>query len=182
MTLIHAVRVACEAADAQDYDYFNPTNDPHIDWLRGDTKKNHLDLALNRIREGNYSLVIRELLYLISVFPNHPDALPLLGHMAKLTNKTSLAIRGYERALALFPQYPITYAQYGNFLVEIGRVDAGIQKLQQAIERNSEFTPAYVWLAKAYYKKGDTDLARESAARARELGYPGEIVVGVPKE
>jgi predicted Zn-dependent protease len=162
------------AADGKDYDFFNPTNDGHVQWLITDQKKYHLDVAALRIREGDYDRAIRELQFLLNGFPNHPEGLALMSIVARMTKRSFLAISSFDRALKLFPQYAITHAQYGHFLVGIGQVEAGIKKLQQSIEKDPKLAAAYVWLAKAYAQMGKQDLAQSAASQAKELGYTGE--------
>jgi tetratricopeptide (TPR) repeat protein len=99
----------------------------------------------------------------------------LLSAVAKLTKTPSLAIPYYERALQLYPQHAITYAQYGQYLVDIGFIEAGITRLKKAIELNPNLALAYAWLAQAYSKTGNLDLARQAAERARTLGFKGKM-------
>jgi Tfp pilus assembly protein PilF len=61
------------------------------------------------------------------------------------------------------------------YLVDIGKIDAGIQKLQKAIEIDPGLGQAHAWLAKAYYKNGNSELARQAAEKAKALGYRGKI-------
>ncbi|MEQ1846397.1 MAG: hypothetical protein ABL983_12595, partial [Nitrospira sp.] len=81
----------------------------------------------------------------------------------------------YEKALAEFPQYAVTHAQFGHYLIEIGKAEEGIAKLKRAIEMDSKLKPAYVWLAEGYYTKGEHEQARQAAKKARALGYTGEF-------
>jgi tetratricopeptide (TPR) repeat protein len=99
----------------------------------------------------------------------------LMTPVAKLTKNSALGISYYERAIKMFPRYAITYAQYGKYLTDFDQADAGIEKLMTAIEMDPKLAAAYVWIAGAYFKKGNKDLARESAEKARSLGYNGNL-------
>ena len=126
------------------------------------------------IASGNYNQAYQEMYYVLDRIPNHPKALQILSSLVRMTNKLSIAVSYYEKALSKYPQWPITYAQYGQFLMEIGQVDTAIEKLKRAIEIDPKLVGGYALLAKAYSKKGNSELARDAAAKARELGYKGE--------
>jgi Tfp pilus assembly protein PilF len=150
-------------------DYFNPTNDGHLKWLINDIEKHHLKPALYHIAEGDLRRAKIELDYLLARLVNHPHGLALGGLLAR-TNRDSLwGIANFERALKVYPEYAITHAQYGKFLADLGQVDASIQKLKKALEMDPQLAPAYDWLAAAYLKRGDSELADEIAARAKSL-------------
>jgi tetratricopeptide (TPR) repeat protein len=172
------LRIDENPATTLNHDYFNPNKDPQIQWMIEDQEKYHLNPAKVYVREGKFDKALADLIFFLDRFVNHPHGLALLGAIAKLTNNPSLAIRYYEKAIRLYPQYAITHAQYGAYLADIGNVKAGIVKLKKAIEMNSNLAVAHAWLAKAYYKSGDRELARQAAAQARQLGYKGEIPSG----
>jgi tetratricopeptide (TPR) repeat protein len=152
-------------------DYFNPNNDPQIRWLIKDQESNHLIPAKGDLLAGRYNRAVADLRFLLDRFVNHPQGLMVLGAVAKLTKNYTLAIQYYEKAIRVYPQYAVTHAQYGSYLVDIGNTKAGIGRLQKAVEINPRLAAAYGWLAKAYYKSGQVELARQTAERARALGY-----------
>jgi Tfp pilus assembly protein PilF len=151
------------------HDYFNPTNDAHLKWLINDIETNHLKPALHHFAQGDLPKVRVELDYLLARLVNHPHGLALAGMFAKTTKDSLWGIRNFERALRVYPEYAITHAQYGKFLADIGQVDAGVQKLKKALDMNPQLGPAYEWLAAAYLRRGDSELAHEMAARAKSL-------------
>lgn len=142
----------------------------------------HVSKILPQLNDGNYEGALSDVKYTLNRFPNHPRGLALLGVYAKLTKAHSMAIPYYERAITLYPQYAVTRAQYGGYMVTIGHVDAGIKKLNEAIEMDSKLAFAYAWMAMAHYRSGNGDLAREANRRARELGYQGKIPGQEPGE
>lgn len=156
------------------YDYFIAHE---VDSIRGylnAVTMAHTDKILGFIREGKMDAAIFDVKYTLDRFANHPKGLQMAGIVAQLTKKPSLAIHYYERALKMYPQYAITYAQYGGYLVGNGQIDAGIERLKEAVEKDPKLAGAYALLAKAYAKNGKTELARDAADKARELGYKGE--------
>ena len=156
-------------------DYFNPQNDRHIAWLINDQNKHHLEPAFSDFAKGDMKGAMSALDWLLVRFVNHPEALSLAGIVARATKNLLWAVPHYERALRVYPQYALTHAQYGKFLVDIGSIDAGIEKLKTAVEMDRKLGTAYGWLAAAYSKKGNTALARENAEQARSLGYKGNL-------
>ena len=117
--------------------------------------------------------------YTLNRFPNHPVSLQQLSMVAQMTKKISVATSYFERAVGLFPQYALTWAQYGLFLVSTNNVDAGIEKLNHSIEIDPKLPAGHAGLAHAYAKKGDMTKAREAAGKARELGFTGKLPDGL---
>jgi Tfp pilus assembly protein PilF len=156
-------------------DYFNPSNDPHIRWLKGDLDGAHTKPAIRAFAQGDLKTVRVELDYILIRFINHPQALALAVAFATSTKNPTWAIPHFERALGVYPQYAITHAQYGNYLTSIGMVDNGIEKLKKATEMDPKLIGAHVWLSVAYKKAGNDELAREAAEKARALGYKGRL-------
>jgi len=54
-------------------------------------------------------------------------------------------------------------------------VDKGLEKLKKALEIDPGLVAAHVWLEAAYKKTGQTELARQSAEKAKSLGYQGKL-------
>lgn len=162
-------------------DYFAKDRDPKISELLHTVEQYHLSNA-NFWKKfntpGQLEYALGDLQYVLGVFPNHPKALQLLGSVARLTKNLSLPLLFYQKALNLYPQYALTHAQYGAYLVDIGNIKAGITKLEEAIRMDPKLPQAHAWLAKAYYQSGNPELARQAAEQARKLGYKGKTSEG----
>lgn len=169
------------AAEVVERDYFRADEDPAWRQQLNINNAHHTDMVLERLRQGNNSLAMEEAKFTLRYWPNHPRALILMEVIARATRAPSLPIPYYEKAVRQYPQYAVTHAQYGHYLVEIESVDEGIMQLQQAVEIDPMLGAAHAWLAEAYLKAGKRKLARKSAEQARELGYKGEIA-GDPSE
>jgi Tfp pilus assembly protein PilF len=154
------------------HDYFAvSTSTPTIqDYLRH-VESFHVNKIQERFRQGDVNLARGDIKYTLDRFPNHPKALMLAGMGARLTKSPAFATAYYEKALKLYPQHALTHAQYGLYLVDIGQTAKGIAKLQYAVEMDPKLAVAHAWLAKAYAKSGNTELARQVAERATTLGY-----------
>jgi predicted Zn-dependent protease len=184
-TILFAVLVfgAAREARGQAHDYFTAQANPGVKQYLTQVENNHLYKSPNNprglvgnIAEGKYPSAVGGLNYILERFPNHPRALELAGVLAKISKNTSLAIPYFENAVRSYPQYALTHAQYGKYLSEVNHIDEGITRLKKAIELDPKLVHSYVWLAKAFAKKGDMKLARETAEQARELGYKENIL------
>ena len=162
--------------DRVDMDYFNLA-DEQAKGLLHLVEKYHLNKGVYyELAKGDYKFIINEAKFILRYFPNHPRGLTLLGLASIKTHKYRLPISFYKKALRLYPQYAVTHAQYGVYLLKTGNIDQGISKLKKAIEINPKLDKAYVWLANAYYTKGNIELSRKTAKKARKLGYRGKII------
>jgi predicted Zn-dependent protease len=158
------------------YDYFDASRDASIKQALQAVERYHMNKeVLENIRTGKYQYALGDIDFTLRYFPNHPRGLQLLTAVAALTKNRALPIRYFEKAIALYPNHAITHAQYGWFVVTIGDLETGIQKLKHAIAMDMQLTAGYVWLAQAYEKKGDLQSAREARERAKELGFTGKL-------
>lgn len=155
-------------------DYFTAAQEGQGLFLDNATKA-HVDVVPGWLRDGKIDKAIDDLQYTLDRFPNHPKALQYMGIVSKLTKKTDMAITYYQKALRLYPQYAVTHAQYGQYLLSSGDIDKAIESLKRSIEIDSKLVGGYVLLAQGYSKQGNSELAAEAAARAKELGYKGSL-------
>jgi tetratricopeptide (TPR) repeat protein len=160
------------------YDYFTAERDGVKDYLNNMTI-NHLKKVPGWIQQGRIGNAVDDLKYVLDRFPNNPQALQLLGMVARLAKNQALAIVYFERAIKQFPQYAITHAQYGLYLVSNGNIDEGLERFNQSIAIDPKLPAGHAGLAHAYAKKGDLTKAREAADKARELGFTGQLPAGL---
>jgi Tfp pilus assembly protein PilF len=158
-------------------DYFISHQYREMNELRYLLESHHLTPRVyGDVTAGRYHYALFDVDYVLERMPNHPRALQLIGTIAKLTKKPFLAVSYFKRALALYPQYALTHAQYGSYLADVGQVEAGIGELSRAIELDPKLLASHVWLAKVYLKAGNMTLAREHSEAARRLGFNGEVL------
>ena len=143
--------------------------DHHI--KRNDAGKSVYDL----IGQGDYRGAFAEVDFILRWVPNHPLGLQIAGTISRLAGRLSVAVSYYEKALNLYPQHAVTYAQFGQYLLQIDQVDNGIEQLKRAVEIDPKLAAGYALLASAYSKKGNGEHAREAADKARQLGYKGQL-------
>ena len=139
-------------------------------------EKNHFskDNFWRKLRAGHYKYAFGDLKYILKVYPNHPGALSMMEVVGPKIGDYTLPGKYYIRALKMFPQHAITHAQYGYYLIKVGGIDIGINRLKAAIKLKPNLVNAYVWLSGGYYKKGNLSEARNSYEKAKKLGYKGK--------
>ena len=162
---------------APSHDYFTAHEVTSTKGYLDNLTLNHTDKILGYIRENKIDAATFDVKYTLDRFANHPKGLQMAIVVSRLTKQPSLAVVYFESALKLYPQYAITYAQYGTFLLGNGQVDVAIVRLKQAVGIDPTMAGAYVLLARAYTKKGNNELASEAAEKARTLGFNGEITL-----
>jgi Tfp pilus assembly protein PilF len=145
-----------------------------------DAERRRLQQARLSLRQGQFSVAFRQCAQVLDRVINHPQGLAILGMAAKLMKEPSLPLPYYERAIQRYPRRALTQAQYGKYLVGIGRVSDGIARLNHAITIDAQLTVAYTWLAQVYAQNKQPELAqqilqRRKAIVPREENSPSEM-------
>ena len=131
--------------------------------------------APDTLRKGFLQQALQEIDYTLGRLVNHPKALALSATVTKLLGRPSMPITYYQRALKMYPRRAFTHAQFGNFLVDYGEIDQGIERLNIAISLNPKLAMSYGWIAWAHHKNGDKELAAEFSQKARKRGFKGKL-------
>ena len=129
----------------------------------------HLKPAIKYLSSRKPTRALGELKFVLRYVPNHPQALHLMGVVGRLTNRPKIAEQYFEQAVQLFPQYALTHAQYGKFLVDIGRFEDGIGELEKAQSIQPDLKTVFVWLSEAYQKNGNVEKAKKAEEKVKEL-------------
>ncbi len=95
----------------------------------------------------------------LTLVPNHPDALHLLGLMAYQVQKTELAIDLIGKAIAIHATQPAYHNHLGQAYMQAGKPQQAIPAYQEALALKPDFAEAQVNLANAHQALGDTDAA-----------------------
>jgi tetratricopeptide (TPR) repeat protein len=80
------------------------------------------------------------------------------------------AVAGYQKALALDPADPVTWANLGTTLKQLGRLPEAIQAYTQAIQRRADDPVLYHNLGTAAQEQGDRQVGIRAFERAAILG------------
>ena len=129
----------------------------------------HLQPALKHLSSGHPGRAIPELRFVLKYIPNHPKALQLMGVVSRLSNQSKVAEQYFAQAVRVFPNYALTHAQFGKFLVDVGRFEEGIEELERAQSIQPDLKIVYVWLSEAYQKDGDDEKAKLAEEKVKEL-------------
>lgn len=86
-----------------------------------------------------------EILYrkVLSIVPDHPDALHLLGAMAHQAGKQAIALELVDRALRSAPSLAFAYNTRGLVLQKLGRPEEALQSFNRAIRIKPDYAEAY---------------------------------------
>jgi len=173
-----------EQTDWVNRDWFTKDTDPKSAALLTKVDRAHLATAnfFKKYNAGEYDSALGEIQYCLWVFPNHPKALLYLGRIAIATNRLSMPIEYFQKAIQMFPQRALTHAQYGFYLEQIGETDAGVDRLKVALSLDPDLAPAYAWIAVGYAKQGRKADAAAAAQRARELGFTAPVMASPTAE
>ena len=129
-------------------DYFLKDTVPEVMTASKNVKKYHLsdETFWRHYRAGRKERAMAETIFVLRVFPNHPEALGLLSIICRELDEPQTAIPFYERALRLYPSRAYTRAQYGAYLGSIGQKNAGRVYLEEALRMDPNLAVARGWL------------------------------------
>jgi adenylate cyclase len=117
-----------------------------------------------------YEKAIAELEKAIALSPNDADQLVGLGYILDFAGRPEKAIGLVKKAMRLNPMYPVYYLwELGHAYFLTGRYQEAIETLKRALDRNSDFMPAHVYLAASYIEIGEEQAARAEAAEVGRL-------------
>lgn len=128
-----------------------------------------MDLAVGMHRRG--MLDAAEELYrrILTVEPEHVDALHLLGLSRHLRKDTDGALELVRRAVALAPGHVDAVSNLGNLLLERGDLSGAEQAYRRALELRPDFANAQANLGIALRRADDLPGAEAALRRALEL-------------
>ena len=155
--------------DDRHRNYFLKDSDLKTWQMVRNVNKLHLKPALDHLTKGKPKNAIPELNFVLRYVPNHPKALQLMGVVTRLTGRPKVGEQYFAQAIRVYPDHALTHAQFGNFLIELGRIEEGIERLETARSIQPDMTMVYLWLAEAYHKHGDLEKEREAKGQAQEL-------------
>lgn len=141
-------------------DYFTAGRDAAVSDILWKVEDAHLGPKNNKrgfwpwYLRGQVEIAVGDLRYALWVFPNHPRALHMLEVCAEDLHLPSLPIAYYEKAIRYFPRSAYTQAQYGRYLVHVGEVRVGIERLEEAVRLDPDLVQARAWLSEANGRLG----------------------------
>jgi tetratricopeptide (TPR) repeat protein len=108
--------------------------------------------GINALESGDYEQAIFFLDQALTVNPDFVEALYFKGEAQRRSGLIGTAIRTFDQASQLDPDYAATYLGRGRALLERDEI-AAEQDFQRALDRDPTFSEAYVELAQYYIRK-----------------------------
>ena len=125
--------------------------------------------AANEVKRGLYyhqngKINEAEKIYkkIIRIFPQHADALHLLGVIANQKGEKDTAISLIEKAIQINPYNSVYYNNLGNAYIEQGRADVAILCYEKALPFKKNLADIYLNLGNALKELGHLDKAISS--------------------
>jgi tetratricopeptide (TPR) repeat protein len=106
---------------------------------------------------------------ILSVRPDHAEAVYFLGVLASQTGRLDQAIACYQHAIAIKPQYPQAHSDLGIALHKRGQLDQAIASFRQAVAIAPDYAQGHCNLGNTLMDKGQVDQAIECYERALAL-------------
>ena len=138
----------------------------------------HFTPNIENLVKGNSGNLGSELSYTLEHFPNHHRALTSLSKLA-LRDKTTQPKGSkysvecfFDRAIRFNQNDGVVRAIYSNHLLKLGRTDAALDQLKEAINLQPENPTINYNLGLLYMQKKDYEQAKIYAKKAYELGFP----------
>jgi len=106
---------------------------------------------------------------IIKNYPNEALFYNISGICYSYLNQLGAAVKSYEKALAIKPDYSEAHYNLGNTLKELGQLDAVVKHFEQALVINPTFTEAHSNLGNTLKELGQLDAAVKCYEQALAL-------------
>lgn len=101
--------------------------------------------------------------------PSSPNNHNNLGDLYGRRGEYELAIKHFQTAIELKPNYADAYHNLGNTLAEVGKTEEALASYQKALEFNPILWQSYQNIAAIYFEKKEYKLALEYMQKAAQL-------------
>lgn len=125
--------------------------------------------ALRLVQSGQTEAAAALLTEILVGNPGEPDALQLLGMIARSAKDDERAVALFRRSLNARPRQPHVFNNLGNALLDLDRVDDAIEAYRAAIEIDPLYADALTNLGLAHLAAGDPAAAQRVLNRAVEV-------------
>jgi Tfp pilus assembly protein PilF len=116
--------------------------------------QSNIQLALHLIHKTDWPGAAKILEEELSVNPENPDALHLMGIAAHQVGLSESAVGFIESAIRLKPHDPRYYNDCGEIYRKMGKLGAAIARFRRALSLNPQFYPAHNNLGSAFLEEG----------------------------
>ncbi len=161
------------ASQLYDNDFYSARHTADGARLLAEVERFHMGPGREAMRVGRYPVASREFDFVLRAFPNHPQALLVMGELCSRWKSpvcaTQLSLK-LEKAVAINPSASGTFVALGAAQQRLGEPKKAIESYQRALELEPDSVNAEYDLALAYCDTKQYDLANEHAQRAYALG------------
>lgn len=119
-----------------------------------------LTQALELLRSGQSASAAALLTQVLAASPAEPDALQLLGMIARGEHDNEKAAMLFRQSLASRPEQPHVLNSLGNALLDLQRTEEAITAYRDAVRLKPSYTDALTNLGLAHLAAGDAEAAR----------------------
>lgn len=123
-----------------------------------DPPQDQLQALINLFSQGRNEQAFKQVETLVEQFPKSAVLLNMQGALLKSRGQLDQSLESYNKALAIWPDYPDAYNNIGNTLQSQGKLEEAIEAYNKAIAIKPDF-------ARAYYNMG---IACKEQGRLRE--------------
>ncbi len=138
--------------------------------------------ALSHHRAGRLGEAEAIYRMILATEPNQPDALRLLGMLARQAGRPELAIALLERAIAVKPEFSEAQRELGNAWYDCGALQAAISAYREALRLSPEHPETWNNLGTALRNAGQKEealLAYQQAVSLRESYADAQFNLGL---
>lgn len=161
------------ALDQPNNDYYTATSSRELMQLLSDNEKYHLGPGIRNMRSRHYVGAYNDFKYVLTRWPNHPQALVLMVDLCeKWRARSCNPDYFFDKALTINPNAPGTLIAHGIYLQRQNRLDDAIASYEKALETAPDSVNAHYNLGLAYFAKKNYAKANEHAQQAYALGMP----------
>ena len=142
-----------------------------------DTKGRLIGISTSTVIDGqnlNFAIPINEVLKIYKQSDINPKALAAAnffykGLAAENENNFDAAINNYKRAIEIYPEYAMPYANLGNVYNNRGEFETALAYYKKVLELNPKFTEVYINIGNVYYGMKDFETALSYYRKASVL-------------
>ena len=124
---------------------------------------------LSLYNRGRFEEVLLKIKPLISLFPKAIDLHNLQGASNAALERHEAAIKNYEQAIKINPNYADAHLNKGSALQEKGDLKSAIESFHQTLLINPNHTVANFNMGNVLHKKGELDAAVDSYKKALKI-------------
>lgn len=155
--------------------YYNPESPQYV----GQVVSVHYPRAKNMIQARDFSRAWKEIDYILTRVPNHPDVLRTSTFLTALSGNFTKTFNYFRRAIKFTPRIAETRILCGDFLDSLGQHAGALKQYEAAVILSGNPQNkgvAHYKSGQMLLKTGDLKKAKEHAQKAYELGMTDPVL------